>query len=349
MKPVLGVFKGEGVGPEVTSVALDVLEQMGLPLEVQFGGPIGNEADQGDGRTLSPQAETFCQAVFARRGAVLAGPGGGRFVYDCRKRFGLNYKLNPIKTLPGLSPVRSVDILVVRENLSGLYQCQETKPSPDVECRFSTNAESVAVAADVAAAEAARRTGRLTLVRKEHGTPETSRLWQRCAQKSAAERDVELEVLDVDYACYQLLRAPEQFDVILTSNCFGDILADLGGHLTGSRGMTFGASFGLSNEAIYQTNHGAAWGLAGKDVANPVGHLLSLAWMLERTYQNPSAAFDLRTALNSVYEEGFRTADLLEEGVWNLVRPVRSKLVGTKEFGEVLVSRLAQRKLRQTV
>ena len=335
----LGIFPGEGIGPELTEVAIGVLKRLAPSLALVVGGPIGLEADSGNGKTLTEETTALCRSVFAERGAVLAGPGGGRFVYDCRREFQLAYKLNPIKTLPGLSPNREVDLMVVRENLGGLYQSRERSDESKVECSFDTDRESVMVTVEAAAREARARDGRLTLVRKEHGAPQTSRLWEECAAKAAEAHHLELTVLDIDFACYQLLRAPEEFDVLVTSNCFGDILSDLGGHLMGSRGLTFGASFGIQGEAIYQTNHGAAWPLAGKDLANPAGHLQSLAWMLDRSYGLKEASQKLRDALNEVFSEGIRTADLVEPGAWNLSAPA-SKIVGTSEFGRLVCERL---------
>ncbi len=138
----LGVLPGEGIGPEVVGVAMRVLELLrelwGLPIEVSFGGAIGIEADQGNGITLTEAVADFCRSIFSWGGAIFAGSGGGRFVYDSRRRFGLFCKLNPIRTLAGLSPTRVVDLLVVRENLGGLYQCRESFTEEALDCTFST-------------------------------------------------------------------------------------------------------------------------------------------------------------------------------------------------------------------
>jgi 3-isopropylmalate dehydrogenase len=332
----------------VMGVAGKVLESLRpiLPetLEVRVGGPIGTAADRGDGQTLSAEVEEFCQVIFDSGGTILAGAGGGRFVYDFRKKFGLVYKLNPIKTLAALSPRREVDILVVRENLCGLYQCQETNHSDGVICEFQSLTSSIQTAVEFAAREATRRRGHLTLVVKEHGIPQTSKLWRDIAQDVCRNQGLTLRCLDVDYACYQLLREPGEFDVVVASNCFGDILADLGGHSLGSRGLTYGASFGRNGESIYQTNHGAAWDLAKTDRANPCGQILSLAMLLQKQFSLNEASELLLSALDELFREGLRTEDLLGDSAWALNPDPSLKLlcVGTVEFGDRLCHRLEQ-------
>lgn len=344
MQKRLGLFPGEGIGPELTEVALQTLRLLEPTLPLVIGGPIGLAADHGDGTTLTSEAADLCKSVFAEGGAVLAGPGGGRFVYDCRRAFQLSYKLNPIKTLPGLDPRQEVDLMIVRENLGGYYQCSERALAEGVECSFFTPRQSIELTLRAAAGEAAARDGRLTLVRKEHGAPESSRLWEECSSDLAREYGLKLSILDIDFACYQLLRAPEEFSVLVTSNCFGDILSDLGGHLMGSRALTFGASFGANGEAIYQTNHGAAWPLAGKDQANPAGHLQSLAWLLDRTYGRAQSSQKLLDSINQLFREGVRTLDLVEPGAWNLGGS-HSRVVGTREFGELVCDKLEKSKV----
>ena len=202
--PLLGVLRGEGVGPEVVDAALEVLKGLrdpfGFEVEIEFGGPIGTEAHALGGNDLLPEVEAFCRGIFKRKGSVLAGAGGGRFVYDLRDRFQLFYKLSPILSYPELREVRrlkgefsdDVDVLVIRENLGGLYQgkSRETKGGPGaagVEHTFSSTERQVAAVLKVARSFAESRSGRLAVVIKNSGLPELGALWKRMAKAVAGE------------------------------------------------------------------------------------------------------------------------------------------------------------------
>jgi 3-isopropylmalate dehydrogenase len=180
---------------------------------------------------------------------------------------------------------------------------------------------------NVAARLAALRERRLSVVVKRSGLPELSALWLGVAEDAARAHNVQLSVLDVDYAAYQLIARPGDFDVVAVANCFGDILADLGGLVMGSRGVTYGASYALGGAAVYQTNHGAAHDLTGRDVANPGGQILALAMLLMESFGLAEAAALLVASLRTAWCEGWRTADIATPGC---------KVVGTRKMGEVL-------------
>lgn len=346
---LLGVFPGEGIGPEVTWSALHVLDALQalsptFRVEVREAGPIGLEAMKLCGSPLSPSAIDFCRGIFAEGGAILAGPGGGRFVYDCRREFGLFYKLNPL--IPSLVRFRSrrikaeflrdVDILIVRENTGGIYQgAWSADAGTDgmllARQEFSYAKAQVLQVVEKASRLAFQRRRRLTLVTKPNGIPAISRLWQECTQVVTASFGLELRELEVDYAAFALIQDPQQFDVIVTSNLFGDILSDIGGILLGSRGLCFGASFSSNGAAIYQTNHGAAFDIAGADVANPVGHLHALAMLLERSFGLVNEARMIGHAIEDVWAQGWRTADLAKPG---------GKTVGTREITRLITEAL---------
>lgn len=340
---VIGVFPGEGVGPEVTRSALRVLDALesSSPQERRFlireGGAIGHQAISDCGSPLSAIAIGFVNEIFAQGGAILAGPGGDRFVYECRRQFNLFYKLNPLLPSPiplGARRLRpqcldGVDILVVRENLGGIYQgewhaAEAAHGARLAEQRFSYTDRQILQVAEVACAHARRRRGQLTLVTKPNGIPAISDLWLDCTRAVAERAGIELVELEVDYAAFALIQHPQNFDVVLTSNLFGDILADIGGILLGSRGLCHGASFSASGAAIYQTNHGAALDIAGRDLANPVGHLQALAMLLEHSFDLTQDAQRLMRAIGQVWQQGWRTADLAEPGC---------RTIGTDEMG----------------
>jgi len=330
---LIGIFQGEGIGPEVSQSALRVLAALERAhggrhrFAWREGGPIGCLSISINGQPLDAEAIRFCRQIFAAGGIILAGPGGDRFVYECRKEFGLYYKLNPLKPSPlplearRIKPeiLREVDILVVRDNSGGIYQGDwgvETLPCGDRSARqsFRYSESQVRSVAEVACEQALRRRGSLTIVTKPNGIPAVSQLWLECVRGIAECRNLAVQELEIDYAAFALIQHPHQFDVVVTSNLFGDILSDIGGLLLGSRGLCYGASFSSDGAAIYQTNHGAAYDLAGQDRANPIGHLLALAMALEISFKLPEVAETLRQAIDSAWQQGWRTEDLAEPG-----------------------------------
>lgn len=338
----IGVLKGEGVGTEIIEASLTVLSAIQSVSEatfsIQFGGCIGVEAMAKTGKPLSDEVRLFCQTIFDRGGAVLSGPGGGRYVYDLRKHFNLFCKLNPLVPHPELRHagcmksecIDGVDLIVVRENVGGIYQGEWTEEcSSDTGMfaahRFSYSQNDVARIIEVAAQLASSRRGKLAVVIKANGIPTVSKLWLACGQELARQYGVEMVPLDVDYAAYRLIQDAAELDVVVTPNLFGDILSDLGGVLLGSRGMCFSGSFSASGHAVYQTNHGAAHDLTGSDRANPVAQILSLAMMLRESFGLTSESGLIERAVRQLWSEGFRTEDLREP---------HCRIIGTSEVGK---------------
>jgi len=319
-----------GIGPEVIAAALRVLEAvrelLGFPIEIRRGGPVGEEAEALFGEPLPAPTAGFFHEVFEAGGAVLSGPGGGRYVYDLRRRFDLFCKFAPVRPWPPLaacslippSATGPVDLLVVRDNVGGLYQgCWETRRTPEgrVACHsFSYTETQVQRLADVAARAAAGRRGRMHVIIKDGGVPSVSALWRDVGQAAAARQGVEVMFMNVDLAAYQLIRNPAGFDVLLTPNLFGDILVDMTGALLGSRGVTFSGNYDAAGHGVYQTNHGCAHDLAGTDVANPGGQILSLAMLLRESFGLNDAADLMERALAEAWALGWRTADVAESG-----------------------------------
>jgi len=316
----IGIIPGEGIGPELTGHCRHLLELLAArhQWDLSFAecGPVGLEARKNLGADLPDTAAGFVADVLGRGGAVLAGAGGGRFVFDLRRRFRLDWKLNPIRRLRGAGTHPCpFDILILRDNREGLYQGMEEAfedtEGPGVRHAFTTRLATTRALAHRAARLAASRRGHLTIVAKESGIPGPSRLWRQAGEEAAAAHGVTLEVLEVDFAAYQLVRCPEAFDVITVPNAFGDILADLGGLLMGSRGNTFGASFNPDGLGVFQTNHGAAYDLAGRGTANPAGQILATALMLRSAFGQHRAADALEHAVQEAWCAGCRTADML--------------------------------------
>jgi 3-isopropylmalate dehydrogenase len=344
----IGVFRGEGIGAEVIDAALLVLDAVQCagfgPFDVRFGGAIGKEAERSGGSALPPEAVEFCAATFSSGGAVLHGPGGGRFVYELRKQFDLFCKISPTEPPEAVAAgplrketTRGVDVLFVRENVSGVYQGAWTE-SRSSEGRvahheFTYTESQVRRIVRVAVALAAQRRNRLAVVLKDGGIPTISRLWLDCAIDEASPVGVEVETINVDYAAYRVVSAPRSLDVVVTPNLLGDILVDLSGVLLGSRGLSYSGNFSPHGAAVYQTNHGAAYDLAGQGVANPAGQIFSLAMLLRESFGLDAAADLILAAVDDVWRQGWRTADLHEPGC---------TVVGTQEFAGLVAGVLAR-------
>lgn len=329
--PLIGALPGEGIGPEILDASLEVLrcveEAGGRTVEVELGGPIGREAERLSGVALTDEVAGFCSGVLARGGAVLNGPGGGRYVYDLRRRLDLFVKVSPVQAHNALldaSPLRrealaGVDLLVVRENLGGVYQGVsedelDANGARVVWHRFSYAEPEVRRFLDAAARLAASRRGELTVVAKEAGLPALSGLWRDCAYASAESHGVVCSFVDIDLMAYELVRRPAEFDVVAAPNMLGDVLGDLAGVLLGARGLSFGGSFTPRGGAVYQTNHGAAYDIARTDVANPAGQILSLAMLLRESLGYEREARAVEEGVRRVWADGHRTSDLAAGG-----------------------------------
>ena len=340
----IGVLPGEGIGPEVIGVSLLVLEAVTrgthINFKVRVGGKIGLPAQRETGHVLTPEVLAFCESIFAEEGVMLCGPAGGRFVYELRSRFDLFCKITPLLPLVALrdtgvvkaDALEDVDILLVRENSGGIY-FGKYKEMPEADGLtashfFVYREDQVERILRVAIGLASMRQRRLTLVLKSEGIPSISRLWIKVLNDLVKGSSLSFEILQVDNAAFQLIQPARTFDVVVSPNLFGDILADCGGLLLGSRGMCFSGNFGKNGMAVYQTGHGAAYDLAGKDEANPVGQILSLAMLLRMSFGLEELAGRIETALDKTLSEGWRTPDILTSDC---------KIVGTRELGSRIV------------
>jgi 3-isopropylmalate dehydrogenase len=337
------------VGAEVIDAALRVTARLedvgGQPLTLERGGPIGRVAERELGSTLPDDVVRFCERIFERGGAVLNGPGGGRYVYDLRQRLSLFMKVTPVQIRNGLataSPLRpetlaGVDLLLLRENLGGHYQGEAEVTTSRAGGRvvrhcFSDVEVNVRRFLSAAARLAAARRGALTVVAKEAGLPEVSDLWRACATDVADAHGVECSLVDVDLMVYQLVTRPSEFDVIAAPNLCGDVLSDLAAVLVGSRAMLFSGNFTADGHGVYQTNHGAAHDIAGTDRANPVGQILSLAMLLRESLGLDREARAVEEGVRRVWDRGHRTADIAGPA---------DRPVGTREMAELVADAAA--------
>jgi 3-isopropylmalate dehydrogenase len=347
---VVGVLPGEGIGPEVISGALEVLTRVAqvssLPVKIRKGGKIGRHAEVESGAPLSAEVIEFCADIFAQGGAILSGPGGGRYVYDMRKHFDLFFKKSPIKIENGLpdasrlklDALAGVDILITRENSGGIYQGtwnegNEPRAGRVTHHHVEYSESQVRRFLLESAAVAHGRNGNLTVVWKESGVPSISALWRDCAFDAAEAFGIRCRMIDVDLMAYRLIHDAPAFDVIAAPNLFGDVLADLAAVLLGSRGVSFSGNYASGGAAVFQTNHGAAYDLAGTDRANPVGQIFSMAMMLRDAFGRRLEADAIEDAVRSVWRDGCRTPDALGVGTC---------VVGTREMSRRIAERAAQ-------
>jgi len=349
----IALLPGDGIGPEVIRQAVGVLETAGKKYGVGFAfheAMIGGCAIDAAGDPLPKETVDLCK----RCDAVLLGavggpkwdnlPGGKRpeaGLLGIRARLELFANLRPAVIYPALkdaSPLKAqilaegVDILVVRELTGGMYFGEKGRKNTagrgeaayDTEMYSTGEIERIA---RVGFEAALKRRGNLVSVDKAN-VLESSRLWREVVTRTALDYpDVSLSHMYVDNAAMQLVRRPSQFDVIVTSNMFGDILSDEASIITGSIGMLPSASLGYGRKGLYEPVHGSAPDIAGTGRANPLAAILSASMMLKYSFGLDDAAKDIEAAVGAVLEKGFRTADIMSEGL---------KPVDTEEMGRLV-------------
>lgn len=340
MKAKIVLLPGDGIGPEVTAQAVRVMEAVARKFGHEFlfdSKRIGGIAIDETGDPLPQETVDACKSS----DAILLGAVGGPKWDDpnaktrpeagllrIRKELGLFANLRPIVTFDELldsSPLKreiieGTDILFFRELTGGLYFGPSgTEELPDGQQRaystavYTTN--EVERIVRMAALAARKRRGKLTMVDKAN-VLEASRLWRRISAKIMREEfpDLEYEVVLVDSMAMHLLSRPKSFDVVVTSNMFGDILTDEASMLPGSLGMLPSASLGSDGPGLYEPIHGSAPDIAGKGIANPLATILAAAMLLRHSLQLDAEATAIETAVKRVLAAGCRTADLAPKG-----------------------------------
>ncbi|MGK7930579.1 MAG: 3-isopropylmalate dehydrogenase [Microcystaceae cyanobacterium] len=348
------LLPGDGIGPEIMAVTVKILESVAQTFDLQFNfteALIGGVAIDATENPLPDETLEICKNSDA---VLLAAIGGYKWDNLPRHqrpetgllglRAGLNLfaNLRPATIFPQLidastlkkEVVEGVDIMVVRELTGGVYFGQpkgvfttETGEQRGVNTMAYTTSEVDRIA-KVGFETAQKRQGKLCSVDKAN-VLDVSQLWRdRVTLMAESYPDVELSHLYVDNAAMQLVRAPKQFDTIVTGNLFGDILSDAAAMLTGSIGMLPSASLGADKPGVFEPVHGSAPDIAGQDKANPLAQVLSAAMMLRYALDQDQAATKIEQAVQTVLESGYRTGDIMSEGM---------TLVGCQEMGELLL------------
>ena len=358
MNYTITVLPGDGIGPEVITEAVKVLNAVGDKFGHIFtpqSGPVGGNAIDNFGTPLPEETKKLCENT---DGILFGAVGGPKWddpqattrpedgILAIRKNLGLFANLRPVKIYPQLinsSPVKpeilqNVDMLIIRELTGGLYFAEPKK-------RWEEDSERKAVDTLLYSEHEIERVVKvafeLAKSRKQHVTSvdkanvlESSRLWREVTiEVSKQYPEIELDHLLVDNASMQIIREPSRFDVIVAENTFGDILTDEASILSGSMGMLPSASLAgtpgssKTNVNLFEPIHGSAPDIAGQGIANPLGTILSMALMLRYSLNLHEEANAVERAVEGVLSEGFRTTDIASDGV---------EIVATERMGDLI-------------
>jgi 3-isopropylmalate dehydrogenase len=335
----IAVIEGDGIGPEIVNAAIEVLKLAGKKYKANFvfkKAKAGGAAIDYLGTPLPKETIQIC----LESNSVLLGAVGGpkwdilpgnlrpeKALLGIRKELGLYANIRPAKLLPELKtacPLKKevadagFDMVIVRELTGGMYFGENgRKNGPygpeafDTECYSEMEVERIGIIAF----ELARARGKKLISIDKANVLESSRLWREVIHKLGANYpDVQLTDMLVDNAAMQLVKNPKQFDVVVTSNMFGDILSDEASQITGSIGLLPSASLGETKRGMYEPIHGSAPDIAGQDKANPIATILSAAMMMRLSFSQEEAAQYIENAVSRVLAKGMRTADIALPG-----------------------------------
>ena len=356
MNKNITLLKGDGIGPEIVNQAVKVLDAVAKKYghgfnytEVDIGGCSIDKF----GVPITDEGMEQCKNA----DAVLLGAVGGpkwdsvdpsirpeKALLAVRRELGLFANLRPTRLFPQLadsSPLKQsivgngIDLMIVRELTGGIYfgkRYTEVKDGEKVATDYMTYSEHEIERIGRVAFEAALKRGKKLASVDKANVLDSSRLWRATMHKLAEEYpDVEYSDILVDNTAMQLIKNPTQFDVIVTENMFGDILSDEASMLTGSIGMMPSASLSSGTLGMYEPIHGSAPDIAGMDIANPIGTVMSAAMMLRYSFDMMEEADAIEAAVNRALDDGYRTADIYKEG---------TKKVGCAEMGDILAANI---------
>jgi len=351
----IAVLPGDGIGPEIIREARKVLDVVAAQAGVRFGMEEGLVGGAAYDRYGTPLPEAVMEMAAASDAVLLGAVGGPKWesldyslrpergLLGLRSGLGLFANLRPVVVFEDLidaSPlkpdvIRGIDLLIVRELLGDAYFGKPRGIRVENGQRIGINTmvytESEIRRILKTAFELARGRRKKLLSVDKANALEVTELWRDVATEMSSEYpDVELQHMYVDNCAMQLIRNPGQFDVIVTTNMFGDILSDEASMLTGSLGMLPSASQG-EKTAMYEPSHGSAPDIAGKNIANPLATILSAAMMLRHSFDMPKEATVVENAVRLVLKAGFRTEDIRQEG---------ATIVGTVAMGDLVAEKV---------
>ncbi|HJN03080.1 MAG: 3-isopropylmalate dehydrogenase [Nitrospinota bacterium] len=357
-KHQIAVLPGDGIGPEVVREGLKILSAVAEKFCISFDlqeGIIGGAAIDKYGKPL-PQSSLD---LAKNADAVVLGAVGGpkwenldyrirpeRALLGLRNRLELYANLRPAKVFSTLidasslkkEVIENTNIMIVRELVGGIYfgkpkgvEKLEDGNEKGVNTLVYTTPEIKRIA-KIAFEVASKRKKKVLSVDKAN-VLESTELWRKVVTKVHADyQDIELSHMYVDNCAMQLVKDPKQFDVIVTTNMFGDILSDEAAMLTGSIGMLPSASLG-GNNGMYEPIHGSAPDIAGRDIANPIATIMSIAMMFKYSFGVDEASEVIESAVEKILQNGYRTKDIMDNS---------GKLVGTKEMGDLILKEIQE-------
>lgn len=335
MNKNIAVIRGDGIGPEIIGQTLRVLDRIAelyghsfTYTDVDMGGCAIDKYEE-------PLPDSELEKCVGSDSVLLGAVGGGKWnglpgekrpekgLLRLRAGMGVYSNNRPAKIwrqLADASPLKSsivdrgIDFIIVRELIGGIYfgeHITEGNTATDVLRYREPEIERIG---RIGFETARRRSRRLCSVEKSN-VLDSSRMWKRVMHRLAEEYpDVELSDMLVDNCAMQIVKDPSQFDVIVTENMFGDILSDEASMITGSIGMIPSSSLGATSCGLYEPIHGSAPDIAGQDIANPIGTILSAAMMLRYSFDMPQEANAIERAVSDYLDAGYRTADIMSEG-----------------------------------
>lgn len=350
----IAVIRGDGIGPEIVGEAIKVLDRIAELYGHKFNY---TEADMG-GCAIDKYGDPLPQSELKKctdSDSVLLGAVGGDKWNDVpgnmrpekgllRLRAGMGVYSNnrPAKIwkqLSEASPLKKsivengIDFIIVRELIGGIYFGEHKTENGVATDVLKYSEEEIRRIGRIGFETAMKRNKKLCSVEKSN-VLDSSRLWKKVMHSLADEYpEVELSDMLVDNCAMQIVKNPSQFDVIVTENMFGDILSDEASMITGSIGMIPSSSLGATKCGLYEPIHGSAPDIAGKDIANPIGTILSAAMMLRFSFDMSDEADAIEKAVSEFLDEGYRTADIMSEG---------KTLVGCKKCGELITGYLCK-------
>lgn len=356
MNKNIAVIRGDGIGPEIVAQAIKVLDKI-----AEIYGHTFNytEVDMGGcaiDKWGDPLPKEMLEKCLASDSVLLGAVGGNKWndvpgekrpekgLLRLRSGMGVYSNNRPAKIWPqlaGASPLKQeivdkgIDFIIVRELIGGIYfgehQTNEVNGETVATDILAYSEKEIERIGRIGFETAQKRRKKLCSVEKSN-VLDSSRLWKKTMHRLAAEYpDVELSDMLVDNCAMQIVKDPAQFDVIVTENMFGDILSDEASMITGSIGMIPSSSLGATSCGLYEPIHGSAPDIAGMDIANPIGTILSAAMMLRYSFDMAREADTIENAVSAYLDAGYRTADIMSEGM---------KQIGCEKCGEIIVSYL---------
>ena len=348
----IAVIRGDGIGPEIVNEALKVLDKV-----AELYGHTFNYTDVDMGGCAidkygDPLPESELKKCVESDSVLLGAVGGDKWndvpgnmrpekgLLRLREGMGVYSNNRPAKIWPQLSDAsplkksivdKGIDFIIVRELIGGIY-FGEHKTNGGVATDVLKYSEEEIERIGRIGFETAQKRGKKLCSVEKSNVLDSSRLWKKVMHRLAEEySDVELSDMLVDNCAMQIVKNPAQFDVIVTENMFGDILSDEASMITGSIGMIPSSSLGATTCGLYEPIHGSAPDIAGKDVANPIGTILSAAMMLRFSFDMRAEADSIENAVSKYLDAGYRTSDIMSEGM---------TLVGCKQCGDLICNYL---------